>query len=284
MDREIVFLVLVLLISGPLLFVGGVVRFPPPRARSATRLERLRWTQLWLALTPVAVGVAAVGGWVLVEPEDSEAVPWALFAAATPCLVIWLRAGARAVWALTCVPDVKTAATVGILFPRVMIAKGFGNCLDDAALAAAVSHELAHARHRDPLRQWLAQFVVDLSWPAHPAQSRLRAWRRSLELARDEEARRIGAEGEDLAAAVMAAVRVTQSHPSATAAPLTGQGAALRQRVRRLLRPLPPVENQSLRVLPGLVLTGLAAATIAAAVLGATYGEAVVRLLVGGAS
>ncbi len=284
MDREIVFLVLVLLVSGPLLFAGGVVRLPPLRAQSATRLERLRWTQLWLTLTPFAVGVAAVGGWVLVEPEDSEVVPWAFFAAATPSLVVWLRAVARAVWALASVSEVKTAATVGILFPRVVIAAGFGNRLDDAARAAAMGHELAHARHRDPLRLWLAQFAVDLSWPAHPAQSRLRAWRRSLELARDEEARRAGAEGEDLAFAVMAALRVSQRHPFATAAALTGEGAALRQRVRRLLRPLPPVEKQSHRVLQWLAPVGLAATATAATVLGATYGEAIVRLLLGGAS
>ncbi len=280
MDREIVFLVLVLLVSGPLLFVGGVVRLRPPRARSAVHLERLRWTQLWLALTPVAVGVAAVGGWVLVEPEDSEVVPWVLFAAAAPSLFIWLRAGTRAVWALGSACEVKTAATIGILFPRVKIAAGFRDRLDGAALAAAVGHELAHARHRDPLRLWLAQFAVDLSWPAHPAQTRLRAWRRALELARDEEARRAGVEGEDLASALMAALRVSQHHPSAPAAALTGEEAALRQRVRRLLHPLPPVEKQSLRVLPWLAFAGLAAT----AVLGATYGEAVVRLLLSGAS
>ena len=281
MDREVVLLVLVLLVSGPLLFAGGVVRLTPPRARSAARLERLRWAQLWLTLTPVAVGVAAVGGWVLVEPEDSEAVPLALFAAAAPSLFIWLRAVARAVWALASVSEVKTAATVGILFPRVVITAGFGDRLDDAARAAAVAHELAHARHRDPLRLWLAQFAVDLSWPAHPAQSRLIAWRRSLELARDEEARRTGVEGEDLASAVMAALRISRGHPS-TAAALTGEGTALRQRVRRLLRPLPPEEKQALWVLPWLALAGLAATT--AAVLGATYGEAVVRLVLGGAS
>ena len=282
MDREIVLLVLCPLICGPMLFVGGLVRLVPPRARNAQHLEQLRWSQLWLTLIPLAVGFAGVGGWALVEPENAEAVPWPLFAAALPFLFIWIRAVSRAVRALAFMPEVRTAATVGLFFPRVVIAPGFRSSVDEAALGAAVGHELAHARHRDPLRLWLAQFSADLMWPASPAQSRLRAWRRSLELARDEESRREGADGADLAAAVVAALRVTGGRSSAGAAALTGEAAAIRQRVRRLLRPLPLAEQRSRGRLGWLVLATLAA--VAAGALGATYGEAGVRLLLGGAS
>lgn len=279
MDREIVLLVLCLLVCGPMFFMGGLVRPVPPRARNAQHLERLRWSQLWLTVIPAAVGVAAIGGWVLVEPEDAEAVPWPLIAVSLPFLFIWLRAASRAVRALAFMPEVKAAATVGFLFPRVVISPEFRRSVDEAALSAAVGHELAHARHRDPIRLWLAQLSADLMWPAPPAQSRLRAWRRSLELARDEEARREGADGADLAAAVIAALRVSGGRSSAGAATLTGDAAAVRQRVRRLLRPLPPAEQPPRSQLGWLAPATLIALTAGA--LGVTYGEAVVRLLFG---
>ena len=144
MDREIVFLVLVLLVSGPLLFAGGAVRLQPPRARSAIRLERLRWTQLWLTLTPVAVGVAAIGGWVLVEPEDSEVVPWALFAAATPSLVIWLRAVARAVWALASVFGDHRFVLAGI-YAGVAVLAIYRECSEKGLCGRAVGWYLPQA-------------------------------------------------------------------------------------------------------------------------------------------
>lgn len=281
MDREIVLLVLLLLVSCPLFLVGGIVRLRPLRARSAVRLERLRWTQLWLTLVPGMFAIAAVLGWALVEPEDAEVVPWVLFAVAGPFLFIALRAVIRGIRALASVPAVKTAATVGLLFPRVVIAPAFASSLDAAALAAASGHELAHARHRDPLRLWLAQFAADLTWPARPARRRLCAWRRSLELARDEEARHVGVDGADLASAVIAALRVTSAHLSDAAfAALTGEETALRQRVRRLLNPLVASEQPTARMLLWLA----PAIMVAAAALGASCGEPLVRLLFGGAS
>ena len=86
--------------------------------------------------------------------------------------------------------QIRSAATVALLRPRVVVCETFGAQLDEHALAAALAHEQAHARHRDPLRIWLAQIVTDLQWPLSGARARFEQWLFALELARDEEAPR----------------------------------------------------------------------------------------------
>ena len=108
--------------------------------------------------------------------------------------------------------------------------------LDVDALEAVKAHEAAHVRHRDPLRIWLAQLVTDLQWPWPAAQERFTRWRQVLELARDEEARLSGADGADLAAAILLAARMY--NPPMTGAPLIEGRVGLEERVTRLLAPL----------------------------------------------
>jgi beta-lactamase regulating signal transducer with metallopeptidase domain len=117
--------------------------------------------------------------------------------------------------------------------------------LSPKILNAALAHEAAHLRHRDPLRIWLAGLATDLQVGARPARSRLTAWRHALELARDEEAREAGVTGPDLAAAILAVTRIERGFPVGTAALLEGNGALLRERIGRLLTPLVPVPTTS---------------------------------------
>src|SRR5262249_41912742 len=156
-----------------------------------------------LPVLPTVLGLALLAGWALQEPEQTDEVVsrvavWLalLFAPG------WIRACSRAVRSLRSPPKSITAATVGMLRPRVVISTQLEQMVDSHALAAAREHESAHARHADPLRIWLAQVATDLQWPGPAAPARLRAWREALEFARDDEARSRGADGADLAEAI----------------------------------------------------------------------------------
>ncbi|MGH8257493.1 MAG: hypothetical protein ACRET0_14925, partial [Steroidobacteraceae bacterium] len=145
--------------------------------------------------------------------------------------------------------------------------------------------------HRDPLRIWLAQLVTDLQWPWPAAQRRLGAWLEALELARDQEARACGIDGAELAAAVLASVRFLKSIPPEERAALSGTQVAharligdsrtLKERVLRLLAPVPAgVDGDSDSHLGGfaLIFGGVLAAAL---VLGMAYGERITHLLLG---
>ncbi len=241
MDREIVLAVLVLLVGGPatlsLAWLPASERADP--TMRAWTIERRCRQRLWLPFLPTAVVLAALAGWAAIEPKNAEPVPLPLFIAATPFAGIWGRALLRALRSAMPPRETSLAITVGLLRPRAVFADGLVSRLDEGALDAARRHEEAHVRHRDPLRIWLAQFATDLQWPFPSAVRRFRAYLYALELARDEEVREDGVDGADLAAAILAAARVRAQ--IAGGAGLTGDGAGLRQRVERLLTPLPPV-------------------------------------------
>jgi len=279
-DRELVLAVLALLIGGVMVsaFAGWAHPRMPVHVRGPLDEERMRWAEIWLRLLPAAVVLGVLAGWALVEPEDAEPVPLLTWLLALPFAIVWLRALVRAGRSLVGTERV-VAATVGILRPRIVIAPALATALDPAALAAVVAHEAAHARHRDPLRIWLAQLATDLQWPWPGPRRRLHAWLEALELARDAEARWNGANGEDLAAAIVAAARAGAT-PSLAA--LDGNGVALARRVAALLDPLPPWEARSSRS-ARIVGLGLIGALLASAVLlGAVEGESIVRVLLAG--
>ncbi len=156
---------------------------------------------------------------------------------ALPFVLIFARAAWRTTRSLTISHEHLTIATVGLIRPRIVIAPHFSAVVDADALAAAVEHERAHAKHRDPLRIWLAQLATELLWPAPAAVARLHCWKHALEIARDDEARAQGAAGPDLAAAIVASLRLSQSIiPPAVAATLTDE-TFIKERVTRLLQP-----------------------------------------------
>lgn len=253
MSRELLLWMLSLLLVGSLNVACGIWLGPrPSRAsmlgvQSARDAERAAWRALWRPLLPGGLVLAFLLGWALQEPESAEALHSWAYLCATPVALVWMRATVRA-WRSGSASKVALAGTVGLLRPRVVIAPELRSVLDDAALHAALEHEHAHARHRDPLRLWLAQLATDLQWPARSAQLRLSHWREVLELARDEEACACGAAGPDLAAAVVTAARLQrQERPLAaianlgTASPRRGlrvgrsADEALRVRIARLL-------------------------------------------------
>ena len=224
-----------------------------------------------MPLLPAALLLAALGGWALLEPEQSEVVPLVLVASALPFGALLLRATRRAIRALNVHGIEVAAATVGLVTPRVIVSSKLAAVLDAEALRAVRAHEAAHVRHFDPLRLWIAQVAADLQWPWPGASRRFEAWREALELARDEEARREGVEGADLAAGVLAAARLAERPAPVVIACATGAGSLLQTRVLRLLEPLGPEE-------PGPASRGVwvVALLAAAAALGAAFGERVI--------
>ena len=274
MDRELVLAVLAIVLRGAT-FQLGVLWRPSESvtAGSTWHAERRYWRRLWAPLVPTVLVLCALAGWAALEPDNSEVVPWSLLLLSLPCTVIWMRAIWRALKALLRRPSVRAAGVVGLWRPRIVISDRFRACIDERTATAAVAHEAAHLRHRDPLRLWLAQFATDLQWPSATAAERLRAWIRVVELVRDDEARRSGVDGADLAAAIIEAIRLHETDRFVPA--LIGRRIDFETRIRRLLAPTPsddPAPASAVRFV--LVATP---ALIGATLAGALCGETLVR-------
>ena len=277
MDREYFLDVLIAVIGGTAILGSGWWPAWSSSQAASRDWERLAWRRIWLPLVPAAIAVAWLFGWALVEPDPAENVPAPLLLAALPFGAFFARAAVRAMRSLIRrLPD-HGAMTVGLFRPRIVFSPALAGVLDSRALQAALEHEQAHRRHRDPLRLWLAQFATDLQWPWPQAGERFRIWMRALELARDEEARARGVDGPDLAAAVVASSRLYQHATSSVGSALTGDASALKERVARLLEPVPvTVEKTYIPwLIPALLVPGL----VLAAALGSIFGESVVRAL-----
>jgi hypothetical protein len=247
--------------------------------RGTTNDEAAAWRALWAPLVPAWTIVIAIASWSFVDPDDDEALhAWAVLLAVAVAAV-WVRAIVRA--ARSARPHgAGLVYTAGLVRPRVHVAPGVRELLDADALAAAVAHEEAHAAHWDPLRMWLAQLATDLQWPLPGARRRADDWLRALEVARDDEARRAGARGADLASAILTVARSTRLPVPACIASLTGQADHLRRRIQRLMedQPIAPIRRRSwLR--PAFILTLGAVLGVAVGVLaGESVMEALSRL------
>jgi len=116
--------------------------------------------------------------------------------------------------------------------------------------------------------------VTELQGRSAAAVERYDEWRHAVELARDEEARRSGISGDDLAAAILEAAKLATA-PSPSLVSLLSSDR-LAERIDALLRPLSPPDplppwRSSLRsIAVTTLLVGCAAA-------GSAWGELVVR-------
>jgi hypothetical protein len=296
MERESLLCILTMLLGGVAL--QPFVRWPAAHAAelAPAELERTSWRRLWYPVVPTLLVAAWLCGWALREPDPvrDPLDPWVLLAVWLPFGLVFARAGARAVWSLLRDPSDCGISTVGLIQPQVLFSPFLAKQLDDGVIRAALAHERAHAMHRDPLRIWLAQLVTDLQWPWPWAGRRLEMWLQALELARDDEARAAGADGADLAEAVLASVRYLERLAASSAltrlkgtqlahARLIGDASVLRKRVSRMLAPLPDRSSDDEARLAGLNRAGTLLVTLllTALVLGALYGERLIRPLLG---
>ena len=276
MDRELVFAILVAALCGCALMAGGAWPAESPLAASKQPSERRTWWRIWFPFGPAVLVFAVLCGWALVEPASAEPVPKGLILTALPFAFIFARAAWRATRSLAVSREHLTIATVGFFRPRIILSPQFANALDKEALAAALEHERAHARHRDPLRLWLAQLGTELLWPAPAASSRLHLWKRALEIARDDEARSRGVAGPDLAAAILASLRFSQGISPVVAATLA-DGTFVRDRVTRLLQPLETEALPERKVAP--ILLALSVGIPLAILIGIEFGEKLIGSL-----
>jgi hypothetical protein len=278
MERETLLAVLIALLAGAAILVGAGM---PTRARSeanARLLERKLWRRIWLPLVPASMVAATLCGWAIGEPDPvPERVPLAVLLASVPLLFLFARTAVRAGWSLVRDDGDPGSATVGMLKPWVLISPHLARALDDRALEAALEHERAHARHRDPLRIWIAQIATDLQWPWPQASQRFRRWIVALELARDEEVRVRGVDGSDLARAILAAARISRGQALEPIAALIGAASVLRERIDRLTSPGP--ENSAPLANDSRLLWIFGSGVLAAVALGSVFGETVIAAL-----
>ncbi len=278
MERECLLSILVALLGGTMILACGWWPAAQTSQGSARRVEQFMWRRIWWTFIPALAVAAWLCGWALVEPDPvPEKVPPAVLLLSVPFLLLFARAAIRAVWSLLRDDGDPGTATVGLLKPWIVFSPHLAKALDDRVIEAALEHERAHARHRDPLRIWLAQIVTDLQWPWPQARERFRAWIVALELARDEEARAAGVDGSDLASAILAAARLRRHAIVSPVAALIGEQSVLKQRIARLLNPLADQAQEVRARWPQPLI--LAPVLLIAVVLGSAFGEIVVRTL-----
>lgn len=164
--------------------------------------------------------------------------------------------------ALTQVPGSPWVCfTAGMLRPRIFVSRTLGDHLLPAELRAALAHEAAHARRRDPLLQRLLSAATILTPPPF---SRLatRTFAAAAEEASDAAAARAVGDGAIVASALIKVAALLPPH----ATPATGIafGAhALERRVRRLLDGDVPAHRGTLALAVGMALAGALAALAA---------------------
>ena len=278
MERECFLSILVVLFGGTMILACGWWPARDASGASARHLERLRWRHIWLPLVPALIVTAWLCGWALAEPDPTpEKASMFLILASVPFALLFGRAAVRAVWSLIRDEGDVVTATVGLLRPWVLFSPYLAKALDDRTIEAALEHERAHARHRDPLRIWLAQSATDLQWPWPQAQKRFQLWILALELARDEEARASGVDGSDLATAILASARLGRQAILPANAALINDPSTLKERISRLLEPVQLEPSQT----HTLMWTALVAIPVLLCAIGfgSAFGERIVGTL-----
>ena len=274
MDREVLLALLACALVGPAVLVAGVWPHRCEPTSSARQWERAAWRAVWMPVVPAAIAFSALLGWAAMEPANAEPLPAPLIGLSTLFAVVWMRALVRAGQAARRRRSHMAAGTVGLWRPRIVVATAFVERLDTDQVHAVYAHEAAHARHRDPLRIWLAQLVTDLQWPWPGARRRFDEWRRVLELARDEEARDDGVDGADLASAVL--VGAQWATAARQGAALIDSGGRLEDRIARLLGPIAPDTPERLMA-PTVIVVATCVFSIAS---GARFGETLMQIVV----
>lgn len=279
MERESLLAILIVFLGGMTLQLFAPWPWSTSADTMSRRVERRHWLSLWWPAAPASVVAAWLCGWAVSQPDPVlDPVGPFLFIACMPFGVVVVRAVVRAVWSLARSPGESGVATVGLLRPHIVFPPQLAKRLDDRAIEAALAHERAHVRHRDPLRIWSAQLVTDLQWPWGSAQRRFTSWLGALEQARDDEARAAGVDGADLAAALVGSLRFQSSQCCTTGVGLIGRPEAVQARIARLLEPLPDTaflgDPPLMSIAAPLVLT-----LVLALVLGLACGEPVIRPL-----
>lgn len=280
MEREVLFLVLSLASLGTAMWGAAAFTGTPSRPGPS---EVQAWRQL---VRPFLVGglfLAFFVGWAVQESDPSDewaGAAWHMLAALVGAVA--LRALWRGLRSWHATAETRhPIVTVGLARPHIRISEEFRRNASREVLAAALAHEAAHARGRDPLRILIAQIIADLQWPVPGVRRRLKAWLFALEMRRDDEAIEAGASPLELAEGILLAARLGAGKPEGLpVASMAGDGESLTLRVHRLLRGgrrLEAQETARARWRGWIYLTMLAAS----AVMGLLHGDLVLGLIPG---
>jgi hypothetical protein len=101
-------------------------------------------------------------------------------------------------------------AVTGIFKPRVYVSRAVADALTEEELSAALSHELAHVRSFDNLKQVLMKIMAPPDW-IRGLQSTGEAWARASEVAADERALAQGASALELSSALIKVGRLSRA-------------------------------------------------------------------------
>ena len=228
---------------------------------------------LWLRLLPAAASIGFVAAvflpsyWKYEPREFAEGFDVTLAALAAAGFMIVATAAARGVaavrrasrrartWLLLARPltldgspmpafeidaDVPIMAVVGVVRPRLLIARGVLQALSGEELSASVAHEIGHQRAWDNLKRLAMRTAPDLMTTTAAARAVERRWASASEQAADRQACHSGRARCALASAL---VKVARLAPPATpiADPVCTlvEGGEIASRVQRLLEDAP---------------------------------------------
>ena len=102
-------------------------------------------------------------------------------------------------------------AVTGIFRPKVFVSSTVADALSHAELSAALSHEIAHVRSHDNLKQLLMKLTAPPAWFSR-LRSMDQAWTRASEMAADEDALAQGASALELSSALIKVGRLSLGH------------------------------------------------------------------------
>ncbi len=281
MEREALLAIVALALVGAVVwFLALPIGRMWPRAPGS---EPVAWWRLVFPLFAGVVVLAFLLGWALQAPDPADqraGIALHLLAIFTTGMVI--RALIRSVSSLRSYACARIPiGTIGLLTPRIVVSEEFRRRAPAAVLTAALAHEAAHARGRDPLRIWLAQLAADLQWPIPGTGRRLSAWLLALEVRRDDEAVANGVPPEDLAEAILTAARLHCAPTTRLCAGAAGSGEGIAWRVRRLLS-LEAHGSSIFRSRGSWVIRAFCFAFVLGAIwLGLAYGDAALGALPG---
>lgn len=133
--------------------------------------------------------------------------------------------------------DFPLVAVVGIVRPRLLVARSVVESCSPAELAAIVAHERGHLTAADNLKRLCLDAVCDLLSLSRASRDMTACWQEAAEEVADDHATRCGARAIDLAAALVTVARLATGRHAAGSLPASVfyRGGGIEDRVRRLL-------------------------------------------------
>ncbi len=102
----------------------------------------------------------------------------------------------------------KTAFTIGLFYPKIFVSSGLMAELTEEELNAVISHELHHARERDPLRLFIMSFIKDMFFYIPMGRHFLERFYITKEFAADEGAVIVTGKPVDMAEALLKITKI----------------------------------------------------------------------------